>query len=159
MSVMIKNLQKNAVLNIWLVKNDFFRLRSIIGLQHFDVGLVFLSERKMRQLNYKYRGKNESTDILSFPFHKTLYEKGEKSLHVEENNLGDIFLCPEAIKTKYDVDDDKLRSVLVPLMTHGLCHLCGFVHETNEQWQRMNAKESEILQAFSKTAKRTFTPL
>ena len=159
MSVVIKNLQKNAVLNIWLVRKDIHLLRSIMGLHSFDVGLIFLSRRRMKQLNYKYREKEESTDILSFPFHNTLFGKGSSDLNIEELNLGDIFLCPETIKSKYTIDDDELRKILVPLITHGLCHLCGYVHDTDKQWMRMNEKETEILRLFSEKTKRKFVPL
>jgi metalloprotein, YbeY/UPF0054 family len=159
MSVVIKNLQKNAVLNIWLVRKDLHLLRSIMGLYSFDVGLVFLSRRRMKQLNHKYRNKEESTDILSFPFHKTLLDKGSKNISSEEMNLGDIFLCPETIKMKYNIDDDKLRNVVIPLITHGLCHLCGYLHDTEKQWLMMNEKETEILQLFSEKTRRTFSPL
>ena len=158
MSVVIKNLQKNAVLNIWLVRKDIHLLRSIMGLYSFDVGVIFLSRRRMKQLNYKYRSKEESTDILSFPFHSALLDKGG-NMNIEEKNLGDIFLCPETIKSKYSIDDDKLRQVLVPLIAHGLCHLCGYVHETDAQWHRMNEKETEILRLFSEKTKRNFAPL
>ena len=159
MSVVIKNLQKNALLNIWLVRKDLHLLRSVMGLYSFDVGLIFLSRRRMKQLNFKYREKVESTDILSFPFHNTLLDKGIDEMNSEEKNLGDIFLCPETIKSKYSIDDDELRKILVPLITHGLCHLCGYVHATDEQWTRMNEKESEILRLFSERTKKKFVPL
>ena len=157
MSVVIKNLQKAAILNIWLVRKDLFLLRSIMSLHSFDVGLIFVSKRKMRKLNLTYKQKDESTDILSFPFHENLSET--KNICSEEKNLGDIFLCPETIKKKYSVEEHELRKVIVPLLTHGLCHLCGYVHETEKQWKLMNATETEILARFSEHSKKHFEPL
>ena len=159
MSVVIKNLQKSTVLNMWLVRKDLFLLRSIMGLQSFDIGLIFLSSRKMKEYNGKYRSIYEPTDILSFPFHDSDPKPFSHHLKNEERDLGDIFLCPQIIKSKYNIEEHNLRKVLVPLLTHGLCHLCGYVHETEEQYNLMHQKESEILEMFSQRTGKHFAPL
>ena len=159
MSVVIKNLQKAAIINTWQVRRDLITLRNIMGLQSFDVGLLFLSKQKMREVNYTHRKVDEPTDILSFPFHQSLAKLDISKINFEEKNLGDIFLCPQVIRRKYDVLDFELRSVFVPLLTHGLVHLCGYVHETEEQYELMHKKELEILKRFELHSGKQFLPL
>lgn len=156
MSIVIRNLQKAAVINLWLVRKDLFTLRNTMGLQAFDVGLIFVTQKRMKRMNLKYREQDSSTDILSFPFSQTLQEEESNP---EERNLGDIFLCPETIITKYNIAEHEFRKVLVPLLTHGLLHLCGYIHESDAQYKRMNEKEVEILKLFSKKTKKYFYPL
>ncbi|XP_065669060.1 endoribonuclease YbeY [Hydra vulgaris] len=158
MSIVIKNLQKAAIINTWQVRKDLITLRNIMGLQSFDVGLLFLSKNKMRELNYAHRKIDEATDILSFPFHQSLTNADISKMNLEEKNLGDIFLCPQLIRRKYDVHDFELRSVFVPLLTHGLVHLCGYAHETEEQYELMHTKELEILKRFEKYSGKRFLP-
>lgn len=159
MSVVVKNLQKAAVLNLWVVRKDLFLLRNIMGLHSFDVGLIFVSKRKQQKYNRKYRQKDEPTDILSFPFHEHFSNKSDLDLNVEEKNLGDIFLCPEIIMKKYNTEEHELRKTIVPLLCHGLCHLCGYVHENDVQHEMMTAKEIEILSIFSKRTGKVFSPV
>lgn len=158
MSVVIKNFQKSTVLNLWTVRRDLLLLRSIMGLHSFNIGLIFLSSRKMKELNAKYRSIHEPTDILSFPVHSHINESTKRNISHEERDLGDIFLCPQVIKSKYEVEDHNIRKIFVPLLTHGLCHLCGYLHDTEEQYEMMHNKEIEILQLFSKKTGKVFFP-
>ena len=159
MSIVVKNLQKATILNLWVVRKDLFLLRSIMGLHSFDIGLIFVSKNKMRKYNRKYKQKDESTDILSFPFHETFSSKNNANTNIEEKNLGDILLCPETILRKYNTEEHELRKIVVPLLCHGLCHLCGYVHDNETQWNIMNAKEREILTLFSNRIGKSFLPL
>ncbi|KAJ1909368.1 hypothetical protein IWQ60_011216, partial [Tieghemiomyces parasiticus] len=45
------------------------RVLTLAGFKDWDLGLMFTGDRKIRQLNRTYRGKDKATDILSFPFH------------------------------------------------------------------------------------------
>ena len=81
-----------------------------IGGGHLAVEVV--GEDRIRELNREHRGKDKPTDVLSFP----LDEAGAAG-PVE---LGDVVLCPE-----YCVDE-------VEAVVHGVLHLCGYDHETDE---------------------------
>lgn len=81
-----------------------------IGDGHLAVEVV--GEDRIRELNREHRGKDKPTDVLSFP----LDEAGAAG-PVE---LGDVVLCPE-----YCVDE-------VEAVVHGVLHLCGYDHETDE---------------------------
>jgi probable rRNA maturation factor len=73
---------------------------------HLAVALVLPG--RIRELNRLYRGRDEVTDVLSFP--------------VDEGppELGDVLICPE--------HTENLREAVV----HGVLHLCGYDHETDD---------------------------
>ena len=84
---------------------------SAIGLDgHLAIELV--GEQRIRELNREHRGKDEPTDVLSFPV-----DEGSPSAGPRE--LGDVVICPE-----HTAD-------LVEATVHGVLHLCGYDHETD----------------------------
>ena len=78
---------------------------------HLAVELV--DEARIRELNRDHRGKDEPTDVLSFPVDEAGAASGPRE-------LGDVVICPE------QTDD------LVEAVVHGVLHLCGYDHETDD---------------------------
>ena len=78
---------------------------------HLAVELV--GEDRIRELNRDYRGKDEPTDVLSFPV-------DERGPAAGPRELGDVVICPE-----HTAD-------VVEATVHGVLHLCGFDHETDD---------------------------
>ena len=77
---------------------------------HLSVELV--APDRIRELNREHRGRDQATDVLSFPI-----DGGEEVAGPRE--LGDVVICPEQAAD--------LRRVTV----HGVLHLCGYDHETD----------------------------
>lgn len=81
-----------------------------------EVSITFCSDKFMKKLNYKYRGKNKSTDVLSFNLD-------------DKKILGDIYISiPDARKQakEYNV---QLEDELKRLAVHGILHVLGFCHK------------------------------
>jgi probable rRNA maturation factor len=78
---------------------------------HLAIELV--GEERIRELNRDHRGKDAPTDVLSFPI-----DGGEPVAGPRE--LGDVVICPEHTED------------LVEAVVHGVLHLCGYDHETDE---------------------------
>ncbi len=78
---------------------------------HLSVELV--GEDRIRELNRAHRGLDESTDVLSFPIDEEGSVPGPRE-------LGDVVICPEQT-----VD-------LAEATVHGVLHLCGYDHETDD---------------------------
>jgi probable rRNA maturation factor len=78
---------------------------------HLSVELV--DEERIRQFNRDHRGRDEPTDVLSFPVDGTGPTAGPRE-------LGDVVICPEHT-------DDVTEAVI-----HGILHLCGYDHETDD---------------------------
>lgn len=85
--------------------------------------VVLVSDAKIRKLNAEFRGKDSATDVLSFPFG----DDGD-----EGHFLGDIVISSETARRQADENGLALETELQQLVLHGILHLCGFDHETDE---------------------------
>ena len=76
----------------------------------------------------------------------------------DDYNLGDIFLGVEFILQQCKEDED-YYDILTETATHGLCHLLGFTHSTEAEWQKMYQKEKQVLQELNKHMGTRLQPL
>ncbi|EPY77864.1 rRNA maturation factor-like protein [Camelus ferus] len=113
----------------------------------------------MRRVNRRYRRKDVPTDVLAFPFHENL-KAGEipQPEFPDDYNLGDIFLGVEYIFQQCKEDED-YYDILTVTATHGLCHLLGFTHSTEAEWQKMYQKEKQVLEELSRRVGTRLQPL
>ena len=95
--------------------------------------IAFVSDWKMRKLNKTFRGKNATTDVLSFPFEADEFETES------ENNLGDVIISLEQAERQAKENGLNLNAEIKQLILHGVLHLCGYDHETDGG--EMNALE------------------
>jgi probable rRNA maturation factor len=109
------------------------------------VSIQIVSAAEMQTLNRTWRGKDKPTNVLSFPA-----EAGDLHLPAEAgmNLLGDLALCAAVIKTEALQQHKPLHAHWAHMVVHGMLHLQGYDHiETNEA-ERMEARETAILQQF-----------
>lgn len=99
------------------------------------VTIAFISDKKMCLLNKTFRGKDATTDVLSFPFEAEEFE-------ADENNLGDIFISLEQAERQAKENNLDVETEIKQLILHGILHLCGFDHETDDG--EMNQRELEL---------------
>lgn len=97
--------------------------------------IVFVSDKKLKDLNNQFRNKNSVTDVLSF-----IYESDE--FEADENYLGDIVISVEQAKKQALENDLNLDLEIKQLILHGILHLCGYDHETDKG--EMNKLELEL---------------
>ena len=125
----------------------FFREVLDIGIKelkikdkNIEVSLNLVGEDKIKALNKKYRGKNNDTDVLSFPLKESRLKK------YDILPLGDIFIClPFAVKESKR-QNIGLEKELAWLTVHGFLHLLGYDHEKSKQGaEKMFKLESRIL--------------
>ncbi len=89
------------------------------------VTVAFVSDRTMRELNRSWRGKPDTTDVLSFPAEQTEFENSANS------TLGDIAISVDRATKQARENGLTLEQEISQLILHGLLHLCGFDHETD----------------------------
>nr|XP_011724025.1 endoribonuclease YbeY isoform X1 [Macaca nemestrina]XP_011724029.1 endoribonuclease YbeY isoform X1 [Macaca nemestrina] len=137
MSLVIRNLQRVIPIRRAPLRSKIEIVRRILGVQKFDLGIICVDNKNIQHINRIYRGRNVPTDVLSFPFHEHL-KAGEFPLpeFPDDYNLGDIFLGVEYIFHQCKEDED-YNDVLTVTATHGLCHLLGFTHSTEAEWQQI----------------------
>ncbi len=100
------------------------------------VTIAFISDRAMRELNRRWRGKRGTTDVLSFPAEQDEFEK------LEGLSLGDVVISVEQAARQAAEHDLDFENEVAQLILHGLLHLCGYDHETDAG--EMNRRELEL---------------
>ena len=112
-------------------KNKLFKKNTLI------CSLLLSGSKEIKNLNKKFRKKNKSTDVLSFPF----YEKNQLNNKIREEKevyLGDIIINLSQVKKKNN--KAKFKEELNKLWIHGLLHLLGYDHKSNSQYLQMQKK-------------------
>ena len=103
--------------------------------------LLLSNNKNIKKLNYKFRKKNNHTDVLSFPsFIKTDLKKEFKK---KEIYLGDIIISYQYIFP------NKKNFILEMTFIHGFLHLLGFDHKKIKDFKIMNKEENKILNSIS----------
>lgn len=107
-----------------------------------QLDLVLIGNRKMRAMNKEYRGKDSSTDVISFAYLEvTDYEKEPGDIIV-----GDIFISVDTAERQAVEKGHNLKRELAVLFVHGLLHCMGFDHNTDEEEEEMEGWAGKVLQ-------------
>jgi probable rRNA maturation factor len=106
-----------------------------IGGDKGSATIVFVSDDAIRKLNRRFRGKSLATDVLSFPAAAESFE-AENGSH-----LGDVVISVERAVAQAKANRMSFAREVEQLILHGLLHLCGYDHETdNGQMNRLELK-------------------
>lgn len=112
-----------------------------------EVGLIFVDDEVIKELNSSYRGIDKSTDVLSF----ALNEGEENDLPCNDETLGDVYISVERAIEQAERFNHALEREICFLALHGLLHLAGYRHDTKDQENIMNAKIEKTLAEFNLT--------
>jgi len=152
--ISIKNSQRRIKVNVHQLEADAQLLLTILGYKDFDLGIWITTNKTIRYYNKTYRHKDKPTDILSFPFHPELQPGHKIKIRSEDDkNLGDVIISAEYVVNflkKSDnsvstISDKALNDRFRVLLVHGICHLLGYDHITDEQFSQMQRKEKFLL--------------
>jgi probable rRNA maturation factor len=100
------------------------------GIAAGEVGVIFVDEPRIAELNAAHRGKQTATDVLSFPI------DGREQLPAGvPRQLGDLVVCPAVATAE--------GTPIATLLVHGALHLIGYDHETDDG--RMLARQDELV--------------
>lgn len=97
-----------------------------------EPAIAFVSDRAMRGLNLEFRGVDKTTDVLSFPFVPDEFDP-------RDDFLGEVVISAEQAARQAADNDLVLETEIKQLILHGILHLCGYDHETDDG--EMNARE------------------
>jgi probable rRNA maturation factor len=90
-----------------------------------QVSVLLTTDRRIRQLNRQFRGKDKATDVLSFPAARESERRGP------ENLAGDLAISVATARKQARACGHSLATEIKVLMLHGLLHLAGYDHETD----------------------------
>ena len=102
--------------------------------------LLLSGEKEIKNLNRKFRKKNKSTDVLSFPFY-VKKELTKRLLKEKEIYLGDIIINLSKIREKKNKKNFKIE--FDNLWIHGLVHLFGHDHKKEKDYLEMQKIEKK----------------
>lgn len=144
----VNNLTRNKI------DEDFLKrvAEKVLARRQFDLSIALVDEKRIKELNEKYRKRNKVTDVLSFQYY---------------DDSGEVVICPLQVKknakrftpleiTGTGEKDKKKKSLtgfnstykkeLARVLIHGILHLLGYDHEKNEkEADKMRKKEADYL--------------
>jgi probable rRNA maturation factor len=103
-----------------------------IGPGYDSLGVLFASDRRLRELNRDFREKDRSTDVLSFPGAET----------PEGRHLGDVAVSVPAARRQARQAGHAVETELEILLLHGVLHCLGYDHEADDG--RMDRREARL---------------
>lgn len=120
------------------------KVLSEIKLSNVEFSVSFINEVNMKRMNRKFRDIDDSTDILSFAAEDD-DGFGFISAGRRKRVLGDMLICPEVLRRNAQTfkvtENEELRRLLI----HGVLHLSGENHQTNNPSEPMLIKQEKIL--------------
>lgn len=102
-----------------------------------EVTVRLVDEAESHALNLQYRGKDKSTNVLSFPF--------EAPAGMELDLLGDLVICRQVVEKEAKEQDKPLEAHWAHMVVHGSLHLLGYDHIEDDEAEEMESLETEIM--------------
>jgi probable rRNA maturation factor len=112
------------------------------GLGEAELAVMLTDDAGIRTLNNNWRGIDKPTNVLSFP---ALQPTGAGGPDDAPRMLGDIAIAYETTRKEADDEQKPFDHHLSHLAVHGFLHLIGYDHETEDDAEKMEALEAEIL--------------
>lgn len=106
-----------------------------------SITLRIVDAEESRQLNAGYRGKDQATNVLSFPFSMP---EGLPAGALPDM-LGDLAICADVVAREAAEQDKPLAAHWAHMVVHGVLHLLGHDHQDDQQAQQMEQLECRIL--------------
>ena len=107
-----------------------------------EVALTVVGAAEIRRLNQTYRGKDQPTNVLSFPAPaQPRAAKGRATL------LGDLVICARLLRSEARAQGKTLRAHWAHLVVHGALHLIGYDHVKTRDERRMQRREISVLKS------------
>ena len=113
------------------------------GIFQCDVNIVFINDKKITELNEKYKKRNGPTDVLSF----------DLTDNSSDNLEGEVYISLERAREQSLECNVTYEEEIIRLVTHGLLHLSGRTHNNEEEYQSMMEETETYVDYFFMTEK------
>ena len=108
---------------------------------HFDFDVVFVDDARIKEINAQYRGKDCPTDVITF----ALFFDDENRVLTPEIHLGEIIISVDTAKRQAEENGVTLEKEFETLVAHGILHLLGFDHQTQEDYDFVVGIQSRVI--------------
>ena len=119
------------------IKNVINKFLAFFSVSKLEVDISFCTENEITKLNKEFRGKNNSTNVLSFP------DKEQKNISNE--CIGELMICQKVLETEAFDQEKKIFDHFIHLVIHSMLHILGYAHEDKNDAILMESKEIEFL--------------
>ena len=113
------------------------------GISQCDVNIVFINDKKITELNEKYKKRNGPTDVLSF----------DLTDNSSDNLEGEVYISLERAREQSLECNVSYEEEIIRLVTHGLLHLSGRTHNNEEEYQSMMEETETYVDYYFMTEK------
>jgi len=125
-----KNIFFNSIVSLFPKKYKFIKKK-------VSLTILLSNNKNIKKLNKKFRNKNKSTDILSFPF--------EKKFNIKKSSyLGDIVISYEFMNKPKTLNNLEFKNKVIKIFIHGFLHLLGYDHIKLKDFKKMLKEEEKI---------------
>ncbi len=111
-----------------------------------EIAVRIVAPRESRELNRRWRGKDQPTNVLSFP----APERSRRGMPLDTYlPLGDLVICADVVKREALRDGKPVAAHRAHMVVHGALHLAGYDHEAGTRERlRMERREIAVLKRF-----------
>lgn len=102
-----------------------------------EISVLLVDPARSRALNRRYRGRDQPTNVLSFP--------AAPMARAPSTLLGDLVICPRVLNREAREQRKRREAHWMHLYVHGLLHLLGYDHEQPRDSARMERREIRVL--------------
>lgn len=125
-----------------------------------ELSMLFVDEKSMSDLNERFLGRPGPTDVLAFPMDDELVESGRQpdqggrgpGSQAEPSDapilVGDVVICPKVAERQSKEHHVTVDEEMTLLVIHGVLHLLGFDHESDDEAAVMERREQELTARF-----------
>ena len=110
-----------------------------------ELEINIVGDAEIKDLNFRYRGKNKATDVLSFAW--------QEDKLIKSSNLGQIYICYPQIERQAKEFKVAVKEEFVRMLAHGFLHIIGYNHEKKKDAEKMFKIQEEIVSKFVKQIK------
>ena len=105
--------------------------------------LLLSNNKRIKDLNRKFRNKNKHTDILSFPFE-------QKKRNLKDIYLGDIIISFNYMNKTKNLNPKEFKQKTIKIFIHGFLHLIGYDHIKEKDYKKMLHVEQKVFRSIEK---------
>jgi len=136
-----------GVLAPWLAAYEAFLLRALnaLGAEDWEVSVTLTDDASIRELNRTWRDKDEATDVLSFESEPEGSPLGPPRVPVGRGCYGDLVISMDTLVVNGAYFEVEPQEELQRVSVHGLMHLMGWDHSTNEASEPMLVRQETVL--------------
>ncbi len=128
--------------NLLKIQKVFNQIAAVTKIKKGAVEVRIVGDREIKNLNFRYRGLNKTTDVLSFAW--------QEEKIIQSSSLGQIYICYPQIVRQAKRFHVTTREEFVRMLAHGFLHIIGHDHGQKEEAEVMFGLQETIVDKYFK---------